>query len=204
MVARRDQMSVEDFLALDRESLDQKYEFRNGHMVAMAGGSTNHTVLITNIASLLHLQLRKSPCTVLTEGTLRIEDECYIPDVMVTCDEADLTENKTYIEHPKIVIEVLSPTTETDDRRNKLWAYTQCDSIQEYILVNWDVMMIQRITRKGTEGLDRIQWIDRWYTQNEEVELETLGFTIAVDNVYEKVTLPSLDPLRGFRKRARE
>ena len=46
MVAKRhDQMTVEDFLALDRERLDQKYEFRNGHMVAMSRGTTNHTLL---------------------------------------------------------------------------------------------------------------------------------------------------------------
>jgi len=204
MIARREpQMTVEDFLALDRERLDQKYEFRNGEMVAMAGGSTNHTLLIGNIQGLLHFHLRKSPCSSLAEGTLKVEDECYLPDIMVTCNEQDLTENKTYIEHPKLVIEVLSPTTETDDRRNKLWVYTQCNSIQEYILVNWDVMMVQRMTRKGTEGLDRVQWTDRWYTQGENVELETIGLAIPVDDIYEKVVLPPFDPFRGFRKRGK-
>ena len=204
MVARSDEgMTVEDFLALDREKLNPKYEFRNGEMVAMAGGSTNHTILITNMSMLLQSQLRKSSCSALVEGTLKVEDECYLPDIMVTCNEADLTENKTYIEHPKVVIEVLSPTTETDDRRNKLWIYTQCDSIQEYVLVNWDIKMVQRMTRKSTEGLDRIQWIDRWYTQGENVELETLGLTIPVDDIYEKVVLPPFDPFRGFRKRAK-
>ena len=202
MVAKRhDQMTVEDFLALDRERLDQKHEFRNGHMVAMAGGSTNHTVLITNVASLLHVHLRKSPCTVLTEGTLKVEDECYLPDVMVTCNEQDLNENKTYIEHPKLVIEVLSPSTEKDDRMDKVWVYTQCPSIQEYILVNWDIMIVQKMARKGTEGLDRFQWIDRWYHQGESVELDTIDLTIPVDDIYEKVTLPPLDPFRRLRKR---
>ncbi len=202
MVAKRhDQMTVEDFLALDRERLDQKYEFRNGHMVAMAGGSTNHTVLMTNVASLLHVHLRKSPCTVLTEGTLKVEDECYLPDVMVTCNEQDLNENKTYIEHPKLVIEVLSPSTEKDDRMDKVWIYTQCPSIQEYILVNWDIMIVQKMTRKGTEGLDRFQWIDRWCHQGESVELDTIDLTIPVDDIYEKVTLPPLDPFRGLGKR---
>ncbi len=205
MVARRDEgMTVEDFLALDREKLDQKYEFRNGEMVAMAGGSTNHTILITSIGMLLQSQLRKSSCSALIEGTLKVEDECYLPDIMLTCNEADLTENKTYIEHPKVVIEVLLPATETDDRRNKLLVYTQCDSIQEYVLVNWDIKMVQRMTRKGPEGLDRIQWIDRWYTEGEYVELEILGLTIPVDDIYEKVTLPPLDPFRGFRKRAQD
>ena len=204
MVARRyehEHMTVEDFLALDREKLDQKYEFRNGHMVAMAGGSTNHTLLITNLSMLIQSHLRKSPCSALVEGTLKIEDECYIPDLMVTCNQQDLTENKTYIEYPKLVIEVLSPSTEKDDRMDKVWVYTQCFSIQEYLLVNWDIMIVQRMTRKGTEGLDRFQWIDRWYHQGESVELETIGLAIPVDDIYEKVVLPPLDPFRRLKKR---
>ncbi len=204
MVARRyehEHMTVEDFLALDREKLDQKYEFRNGHMVAMAGGSTNHTLLITNLSMLIQSHLRKSPCSALVEGTLKIEDECYIPDLMVTCNQQDLTENKTYIEYPKLVIEVLSPSTEKDDRMDKVWVYTQCFSIQEYLLVNWDIMIVQRMTRKGIEGLDRFQWIDRWYHQGESVELETIGLAIPVDDIYEKVVLPPLDPFRRLKKR---
>ncbi len=204
MVAKRhDPMTVEDFLALDRERLDQKYEFRNGHMVAMAGGSTNHTLIIANLAGILYAHLRKKPCASLAEGTLKVEKECYIPDIMVTCNEQDLTENKTYIEHPKLVIEVLSPSTEKDDRVDKVWVYTQCFSIQEYLLVNWDIMMVQKMTRKGTEGLDQFQWIDRWYHQGESVELETIDLAIPVDDIYEKVILPPLDPLRGLGKRKR-
>src|SRR5947209_4457599 len=171
MVAKRhDPMTVEDFLALDRERLDQKYEFRNGEMVAMSGGSTNHGILIGDTYALIHPHLKKSPCFAFVEGTLKVEDECYLPDIMVTCNEQDLTENKTYIEYPKLVIEVLSPTTEKDDRRDKLWVYTQCFSIQEYILVNWDCMVIQKMTRKGTKDLDRFQWIDQWYGKGESVE----------------------------------
>lgn len=204
MVANRHEpMTVEDFLALDREKLDQKYEFRNGHMVAMAGGSTNHGILINNVHGLLFSHLRKSPCIAFVEGTLKIEDESYLPDIMVTCNGQDLTENKTYIEYPKLVIEVLSPSTEKNDRMDKVWVYTQCLSIQDYILVNWDIMIVQKMTRKGTEGLDRFQWIDRWYYEGESVELETIGITIPVDDIYEKVTLPPLDPFRGLRKRVK-
>lgn len=194
-------MTVEDFLAQDRERLDQKYEFRNGHMVAMAGGTTNHTLIIANLAGILYAHLRKSPCAFLAEGTLKVENECYIPDIMVTCNEQDLTENKTYIEHPKLVIEVLSPSTEKDDRVDKVWIYTQCLSIQEYLLVNWDLTMVQKMTRKGTEGLDQFQWIDRWYHQGEYIELETIDLVVPVDDIYEKVTLPPLDPSRRLIKR---
>ena len=139
----------------------------------------------------------------LVEGTLKVEDECYLPDIMVTCNEQDLTENKTYIEHPKLVIEVLSPSTEVDNRRNKLWIYAQCSSIQEYVLVNWDCMLIQKMNRKGTQGLDQIQWLDHWYGKGESVELESIDLSIPVDEVYAEIVLPPFDAFRGFRKRGR-
>lgn len=205
MVAKRDEsMSVEDFLTLDREKLDQKYELRNGRMIAMAGGTINHGTLISNTHAFIQVHLRKSPCRVFSEGTLKVEDECYLPDIMVTCNEQDLTGNKTYVEHPKLVIEVLSPSTEKNDRVDKVWVYTQCLSIQEYILINWDIMMIQKMTRKGTEGLDQFQWIDKWYYQGERLELETIDLALSVDDIYEKVDLPPLDPFRGFKRRKRE
>jgi len=201
MVARRhEQMTVEEFLALDRENLDQKYEFINGQMVAMAGGSNNHTLMIGNLHAAIHTHLRKSSCAAFSEGTLKIEDESYLPDIMVTCNEKDLAENKTYIEHPKLVIEVLSPSTELKDRRNKLLVYTQCPSIQEYILVNWDCMLIEKMTRKATEELDTIQWTTQWYGEGETLTLETIGLTILVDDVYERAILPPSNPLKIYRK----
>jgi Uma2 family endonuclease len=204
MVARRHEgMTVEDFLSLDREKLDQKYEFIDGKMVAMAGGTVNHSTIIANLASIIRPHLRGKPCRTLSEGTLKIESVCYLPDIMVTCNEEDITENKTYIERPKLVIEVLSPSTERTDKRDKVLAYAHCFSIQEYILVNWDFMLVQKMTRKGTEGLDRIQWLDEWYNQGDTIELETIDLSVLVDDIYEDVILPPFEPFRGFRKRKR-
>ena len=202
MVARRDEwMSIDDFLALDRENLGQKYEFIGGKMVAMAGGSVNHGVIIGNITSIVRPHLRGKPCRVLSEGTLKIEDVAYLPDIMVTCNEQDITENKTYVEHPKLVMEVLSPSTERKDKRDKVLAYTHCLSIQEYVLVNWDVMLVQKMTRKGTEGLDRIRWLDEWYCQGDSLELETIGLSIPVDDIYEDTVFPPVEPLKWFKRR---
>ena len=204
MIAKRDdRMSVEEFLALDRENLGQKYEFIDGKMVAMAGGTVNHGILIGNVTAIIRPHLRGKPCRVLSEGTLKIESICYLPDVMVTCDEKDIAENKTYIEHPKLVIEILSPTTEKYDRMDNVWIYTQCPSIQEYLLVNWDIMIVQKMTRKSMEGLDAYVWMDSFHHQGESVELETLGLSMLVYDIYEKVELPPLDPFRGFRKRGK-
>jgi len=195
MVAKRDDwLSVEDFLALDRESFDQKYEYRNGRMVAMAGGTANHGILIGNTYALIHPHLKKSPCFAFVEGTLKIEDECFLPDIMVSCNEQDLTENKTYIEHPKLVIEVLSPSTEKDDRGEKFFKYTFCPSIQEYVLINYECMLIQRETRQG------MQWLSTWFGKGENVELESIGLSIPVEEIYDRIILPPFDPFRKYRK----
>ena len=202
MIAKRDDwMSVEDFLALDRENLDQKYEFVDGKMIAMAGGTVNHGIIIGNLAAIIRPHLRGKPCRLLSEGTLKIESACYLPDIMVTCNEKDITENKTYVEHPKLVIEVLSPTTERIDKRDKVLAYARCLSIQEYVLVSWDFMLVQKMTRKGIEGVNKIRWLDEWYNPGDSVELETIDLSIPVDNFYEDVILSPFEPFREFRKR---
>lgn len=190
MVARRDDwISVEDFLALDRESFDQKYEYRNGRMVAMAGGSTNHSLIILNTCVLIETHLANSPCATFPEMTLRIDDTCLIPDVMVTCNEKDLEKSKTFIEHPSLVIEVLSPSTERDDRGEKFLHYINCPTIQEYVLISQDLILVQTLTRKVLE------WIYRGFTCDEDVELQSIGLTVPIEKFYKRVVLPPLKPL---------
>ena len=175
MVAQGDDwFSVEDFLALDREFLAQKYEYRNGRMIAMAGGSKHHGMLMSNLHLILGNHLKGSPCFVFTEMTLKIEDKCLLPDLMVTCDEKDLAEdeNPTYIEYPKLVIEVLSTSTEKADRGEKFLKYTYCPSIQEYVLINYECTLVQIERRQGG------QWLTTWFKQGENVELQSIGLTV--------------------------
>ncbi|HEY4034393.1 MAG TPA: Uma2 family endonuclease [Ktedonobacteraceae bacterium] len=197
MVAQRDDwLSVEEFLALDRESLDQKYEYRNGRMIAMAGGSKHHGMLISNLHLILGNHLKGSPCFVFTEMTLKLEDRCPLPDVMVTCDEKDLAEdeNPTYIEHPKLVIEVLSPSTEKDDRGEKFLKYTYCPSIQEYVLINYEYMLVQVERRQG------MQWLTTWFKQGENVDLQSIGLTVPVEEIYDRVALPPFEIVQKYKR----
>ena len=195
MIAKRDEwMSVDDFLALDRESLDQKYEYIDGHMYALAGGSGNHALIISNTNTLISQHLKKSPCVTLVEMTLKIEDACFLPDVMVICNEQDIQESKTYMESPKLVIEVLSPSTEKGDKEEKSLFYMECPSIQEYVLISQDVMLVQTYTRKGLE------WIYHSYIQGENVEFRSIGLITPIEETYDKVTLPPRKLLRRYRK----
>jgi Uma2 family endonuclease len=186
MVAQRDDwMSVEDFLALDRESLDQNYEYIDGHMYALAGGSGNHALIISNTLLLIGDHLKRSPCATLTKMTLKIDNACLLPDVMVTCSEEDIEESKTYMEFPKLVIEVLSPSTEKQDRGKKFLRYINCPSIREYILISQDTMLVEVYTRKDRE------WIYREYRHGEKVELTSIGLIFPIEEIYERVILPS-------------
>src|SRR2546429_4080933 len=185
MVAQRDDwLSVEDFLALDRESLDQKYEYMDGHMYALAGGSGNHGLIISNANRIIGNHLRSSPCATLVEMTLKIRSACFLPDVMVTCNKKDIEENKTYMEFTKLVIEVLSPSTEKGDRGKKFLRYINCPSVQEYVLISQDIMLVEKYTRASPE------WRYRSYRRGENVEFKSIGFIFPIEELYERVILP--------------
>jgi Uma2 family endonuclease len=197
MVAQRDewldeQLSVEDFLALDRESLDHRYEYVDDHMYALAGGSGNHGLIMANTHAVIHHHLRRSPCATLTEMSLKVHGACYLPDVMVTCNEKDIEENKTYMEFPKLVIEVLSPSTEKKDRGEKFLRYTSWPSIQEYVLISQDVMRVE-VYRRGSP-----EWRYQVYRHGEKVELKSIGFTFPIEEIYERVVLPLCKPFLEF------
>lgn len=187
MVAQRDDwLSIEDFLALDRESLDQKYEYMDGHIYALAGGSTNHSILSANAARIIgnHLDDQLSPCTTFSpDMTLKIQDACFLPDVMVSCNEKDLEESKTFIEFPKLVIEVLSPSTMRRDRYEKLDRYTSCSSIQEYVLVSQDRILVEIYTRKDQK------WEYCKYRCGENIELKSIDLIFPIEKLYRRVIL---------------
>lgn len=190
MVARRDDwLSMEEFLALDRENLDQKYEYVDGHMYALAGGSGNHGLIISNTNRVIGNHLKGSPCATLTEMTFKVNGVCYLPDVMVTCSEEDIEENKTYMEFPKLVIEVLSPSTEKKDRGEKFLRYLNWPSIQEYALISQSMMLVEVFSREGRE------WRYQMYKPGEYVELKSIGFIFPIEEIYERVILPLREPL---------
>lgn len=110
----------------------------------MTGASVRHNVIALNLASALRNHLRGTPCRALMEGVklrLRKERSIFYPDVMVTCEARllELDAEAQIVEEPLLVIEVLSPSTEGIDRREKLRAYRTLPSLKEYAPVGWDL-----------------------------------------------------------------
>src|SRR6266702_2310495 len=113
----RTPMTVEEYLQLDHVSLERRYEYIDGQLRLLAGGTADHAVISANIITILRDLLRGSSCRVLTsDARVRLSDTRYVyPDVTVSCHEQDRGRIDS-IRFPDLVVEVLSPGTEGHDR----------------------------------------------------------------------------------------
>lgn len=126
-----------------------RHELVNGMIYAMTGASPRHNAIAGNVFAHLKNQIRL-PCEVFTHvQKLRVRtahgSDVYYPDVMVTCGESD--RDDMFREHPCVIIEVLSPSTERDDRSGKLSVYRTIAALQAYILVAQDMWHIEVFER---------------------------------------------------------
>lgn len=130
-------MSVVDYLAFE-ESSPVRHEFVAGEIHAMGGASRAHNKISGNLFAHLHARLRGGPCEVfMNDFKVRLEvareEFFYYPDVVVSCHRQDI--EKYFLRSPTLVVEVLSPSTETIDRRERHTHYRHAPTLEEYVLV---------------------------------------------------------------------
>src|SRR5574337_447880 len=113
-------MSVEQYFELEENNPDIRYEYQDGYVYMMSGGSANHATISGNIYAILRSLLRGSPCRVYnSDMKVRVSEKRYFhPDVTVTCDPRDRG-TADVIQSPRLVVEGLSPSTEARDRGRK-------------------------------------------------------------------------------------
>lgn len=179
-------ISVEDYLEAERNS-PIKHEYHDGEVYAMAGASDHHNLITGNLYTLIRPHLRGSPCqTFFADTNVRIETQnrFYYPDLLVTCDPRD-RETRYYKKYPKLIIEILSDTTEAFDRGEKFHHDRQLESLEEYVLVNQNQPAIDILRRSG----DRT-WELTPYTAGETLHLHSLNFDCAIASLYEDIDFP--------------
>lgn len=179
-------LSPEQYLALERAS-GTKSEYVDGEMVAMTGASRRHNLLTLNVASALHGQLRGRPCEAY-KGDMRLRIPATglytYPDVVVVCGEPELEDAELdTLLNPTLVVEVLSPTTESYDRGKKFAHYRMLPSLREYVLVAQDEVRIELFSRQA-DG----QWVlseaDRL---DARLALSSIGCELVLADVYERL-----------------
>jgi Uma2 family endonuclease len=187
MVAQpnRSLKSVEDYLALDRSSFETRYEFIDGHVYMLAGGTLDHSTIKINITSLLRSLIHGGPCRVYdSDARVRLSQKRYVyPDVSVSCDSRDRGTIDT-VQYPCLIIEVLSTSTEAYDRGKKFSYYRACPTIEEYVLVDTQQQSVEVYRREQ----------DFWklypFGPGDQVVLASLGVRFPIAAIYEDVTLP--------------
>lgn len=185
--------SFEDYLAAERACTDAKHEYLAGQVFAMVGATYNHNLITANVARKLGNQLQSGPCTVLSSDMrLRIQtaDACCYPDVVVLCDKPAFHDlRKDVLTDATLVAEVLSPSTEGYDPGGKFAFYRGLPGLRQYLLIAQDRLALDLFTRQA-EG----RWLLEAYTDPEaDIPLESIGCTLRLGEVYDKVRLEPED-----------
>jgi len=176
--------SVEEWRALLASSA-VKYEYHDGQVVAMAGGTFDHSTIALNVCGLLSTALEGTPCRVYnSDMAVRLAQAEYrLPDATVTCDERDRGRGRE-IQSPCVVVEVLSDSTEAADRTTKFELCRACPSVQEYVLVATAYQAVEVYRRAEP------RWTFESYGPGGTVALESLDVRLAVDQLYRLTDVP--------------
>lgn len=163
---------------------ETRHEYINGEVFAMAGGTINHSKIAVNFLTLLRPHVRGTKCSVLgSEARIGItkQGEFFYPDLSVTCDDRDRNAINA-IFYPKLIVEVLSPSTEAYNRGGKFARYRKIESLEEYVLVSSEKILIESF-RINDHGF----WELHTFEEGELVELPSIGFECAIASIYEDV-----------------
>jgi Uma2 family endonuclease len=176
-------VSVEEYLRLEEMSTT-KHEYIGGELFAMTGATKRHNVISLNVASALLAHLRGGPCRAYVENvkvrlTVKGDEIFYYPDVSVACGPQDL--EKVFLTDPKLIVEVLSPSTERTDRHEKALNYREIPTLEEYVLIAQHKPEIT-LSRRSED------WRPQVLTQpNTNAEFRSIAFTLPLDRIYDGV-----------------
>ncbi|MDW7693694.1 Uma2 family endonuclease [Flammeovirgaceae bacterium SG7u.111] len=185
-MSNKHSLTISDYVSLEQET-GVKYEFHDGEVFALAGGSLNHGLLCGNVYSELRngLKTASSNCKPLTsEIKLHVETQnsFLYPDCMVVCDKlAPSRKDKNAVVNPILVVEVLSKSTADYDRGDKFYQYRQIPSLQEYVLIEQDKAVVEVYFKKPKSDLWKIS---RYEGLSSRVQLQSIGIEISIEELY--------------------
>ena len=176
--------SREEYFAILENDPEHRYEYLDGYVYMMTGGSPDHAIIGNNIGRILGNLLQGRRCIVYSSDLyVELADNYRVcPDATVSCDPRDRG-SQDAIRYPSLVVEVLSPTTEARDRGKKSLQYRACPTIQEYLLISADTCLIE-VFRREKNGL----WTLYTLEQNDTVELRNLDIHFSVAEVYQNTS----------------
>ncbi len=187
-LARKTGYSREEYLDIE-EGADHRCEYYGGEIFSMAGGSRNHSAICVNLIRRLSEAVDDRDCFVF-DGNMKLDiaaaSAFVYPDVMVVCGDIDFYENRTdVVRNPILIIEVLSPGTESFDRGKKFGFYRKIPSLREYLLVSQEEPILERFFRQEDH-----RWLyDAVTGLDGTVSVESIRYALSMKDLYHKVEL---------------
>jgi Uma2 family endonuclease len=179
-------MSEAEYLLTEPDS-EVKREYIDGRVYAMAGASRIHNLISANVMRKFGNHLADTPCATFMADMSVHSGQTYVyPDVVVDCTDTD----EDFVTAPLIVVEVLSKSSRKRDTTQKLMRYINMPSLQEYALVEQDIVQIQVLRRSNG-------WIPSYYYLGDAITFESIGLTLAVEAVYERVNNTDMAEFRA-------
>jgi Uma2 family endonuclease len=190
--------TVEEYLALERQS-EERHEYIDGQIYAMAGESNEHADISVNLVRELSLQLKGTPCRVWTKDSKVLSGPAIrayksikglfsYPDIVVVCGEPRfLDDHRDVLLNPTVIIEVLSPSTESFDRGEKFWRYrTHLDSLTDYVQVSQALPLIEHFRRQSND-----EWVLSTVSDmTGSLNLASINCALRMSEVYDRVSFP--------------
>ena len=192
-VIEKRRYTPEEYLALE-DAAETRSEYRNGEIISMTGGTTNHNRISLNLAGSINLAFVQADYEMfMADVKLWIPDEQVYtyPDVMVVAGAVDYHNRRNdIILNPRVIIEVLSKSTEDYDRLGKFALYRTIPSFQEYVLINQTRIQVEHYTKQAAK---------RWLLEDLDIEdaqvrFASIPFAISLEELYSKVQFTEVEP----------
>ena len=178
-------MSLDEYLAFE-ETASERHEYLDGEIFAMSGGTRSHDFLSGAFFAELRAALRGKPCAP-AASNLRVKSQVTglytYPDALVHCDPKFEDAKETTLLNPRVVVEVLSPGTEANDRGDKFRHYRSIPSVAEYVLVSTTDQLVEVYARREKS------WELSIHEAGQELVLASIEVRLSVDELYRGVTL---------------
>ena len=196
MIANIDQffISPTEYLTWE-EQQPFRYEYLNGEVYAMTGGTLAHNNIALNLASALKQQLRGTGCRVfINDVKVQVNRKgiYFYPDLVVTYNTSDLQSQKL-IRHPCLIVEVLSPGTESYDRGDKFRQYRQMPSLKEYILIDPRKISVECYQLNENNKWELTAYSPEELADSTVVEFPSVEFECSIASIYEDIDFDLID-----------
>ena len=192
---KNDFLTPEEYLVWEAKQ-EFRHEYIDGEVYAMAGGTIAHNDIALNAYNALRSHLKAMGCRI-NVADVKVQDrnakKYFYPDVVVSCNESDRG-SREVISFPKLIIEVLSPSTEAFDRGDKFKYYRRFPSLLEYVLIDADKISID-VYRRGDAGKWELTSYpeDLLESDNPDLfELTSIDFQCSLALIYEDVELSAI------------